>query len=296
MQNKERHDAVVELEEKVRRLELDNKRLVSENRELEIMMDAHDGVHVKVKAPACEIEVEVEAPSFKVKAPSCEVEVEVKVETPKASGKRSGGKKAVKPKARASHAQAPPIADDELTEKFFMDIFDECDEDETDMVTMEVFTKQLDQLIPRNAKIQGLKNAIDITNMILEKEDFEETLQEWLEELHHWDQRTKNRVNLATKCNKIDRFIEYILYIIVSVDVADVVDLATTAASHSSLEYYGMDGQRKPLVGLRVASVDKPCYGLAGPGLDSTGNVSFQFGGPGGPIIYDDKKQAHCKY
>ena len=185
MQNKERHDAVVELEEKVRRLELDNKRLVSENRELEIMMDAHDGVHVKVKAPACEIEVEVEAPSFKVKAPSCEVEVEVKVETPKASGKRSGGKKAVKPKARASHAQAPPIADDELTEKFFMDIFDECDEDETDMVTMEVFTKQLDQLIPRNAKIQGLKNAIDITNMILEKEDFEETLQEWLEELHH---------------------------------------------------------------------------------------------------------------
>jgi len=185
MENKERHDEIVKLQRQFAKLESDNKRLVSENKELEIMMDAHDGVHVKVKAPAFEVEVEVEAPSFKVKAPSCEVEVEVKVATPKASGKRSGGKKAVKPKARAAHTQEPPIADDELTEKFFVDIFTELDEEESDFVNMRDYLDSLDKLIPRNANIQGLKSAFDTSLMILDKDELEEALEKWLEELHH---------------------------------------------------------------------------------------------------------------
>merc|ERR1711865_422925 len=160
MENKERHDEIVKLQRQFAKLESDNKRLVSENKELEIMMDAHDGVHVKVKAP------------------SCEVEVEVKVATPKR-------KKAVKPKARAAHTQEPPIADDELTEKFFVDIFTELDEEESDFVNMRDYLDSLDKLIPRNANIQGLKSAFDTSLMILDKDELEEALEKWLEELHH---------------------------------------------------------------------------------------------------------------
>jgi len=179
--------------------------------ELNSIIDAHDEAP-KAKAPKapkmpsieCEIEVEVKVPKVKMgkmgksammgkskmgksakapkapKAPKmpsieCEVEIEVEVEV-----------KAPKVNPKNPKSAVPSLNDEELTLAFFEKVYDDADEDGTEFLARMDMQKALAKLVPRNGKIAPLEKIVtDFDGIILDRDAFVETVEEWIENGMH---------------------------------------------------------------------------------------------------------------
>ena len=70
-----------------------------------------------------------------------------------------------------------------LSLEFLLGVFDEVDEDETGFAPRLDLRTKVDTYIPRNAMVQHLSDTIRALDvMILERDDFEEIVQEWLKD------------------------------------------------------------------------------------------------------------------
>jgi len=90
-----------------------------------------------------------------------------------------GGKQSEAP---ASEPEAAPAATEAFGLEFLLAVFDEVDEDETGFAPRLDLRTKVDEYIPRNAKIQHLSDTIRALDvMILERDDFEEIVETWLQ-------------------------------------------------------------------------------------------------------------------
>merc|ERR1711865_63955 len=117
------------------------------------------------------IEIEVKAP----KMPSIECEIEVEVKAPKFG----------KSKANLNHDQLKQLR--ESKQHALIDVFDELDEDGTEFAPRLDLRKAVEKHVPQCAEAQKLADYIrQLDVMIIEKEDYEGFVEQWVEgTLHH---------------------------------------------------------------------------------------------------------------